>query len=158
MRARFATTALLTGACSSLAPSLSSQEAELASVVERLRTERASSREAFRVLPCDRAYESGPHSCYSEQVRAGDLAIGVVHFRPQRGRGAIIQLEGVGPGCIRLEAMQSRFSGGSVRNSCDHGICRYYNVDGPSGRLSFGLPTSDQAPQCVTSVVLNFDG
>jgi len=85
----------------------------------------------------------------------GDLTIEEVHFRPQQGGGAIIELQGVGPACIRLDAIQSRFRGGSIGNGCFDSICRYYSIDGSSGRLSFGLPDSSQAPQCITSVVLN---
>jgi hypothetical protein len=137
-------------------PPLRSQEVELISLIERLRTERANTRENFRILPCDVSYASGPHACHSERARLGDLTIERVSFRPHPDEGAIIELERVGPNCIRLEAMASQFRGGSTSNECSHVICRYYTVNRPGNFVSFGLPESSEVPQCITSVVMNF--
>jgi hypothetical protein len=87
----------------------------------------------------------------------GDLIIREVHFRPQLGGGAIIELQGVRPDCVPLEAIQAHFKGGSISNECSHVVCRYYAVGGSSERLSFRLPSSSDATQCVTDVVLNFE-
>lgn len=127
----------------------------MVSLVTRLRAENARTRSAFRLLPCNVAYHSGPEACSSRQARVGDLSIGEVHFRPQAGGAAIVELQDVGPACIRLEAIKTRFPGGTIANACSHVTCRYYSIDSLSDRLSFGLPDSGAAPQCITSVVLN---
>lgn len=134
---------------------LQPQEAELLALIEDLQSEQAGSREAFRLLPCEIPYESGPRDCYSRNVRRGDLSIGEVHLRPQPGAAALVELQGVGPGCIRLDTIRTRFDGGNIANRCSHGVCRYYSVHGASGLLALRLPETARTPQCVSDVVLN---
>lgn len=147
---------LLSGACDWSRPRLSPQEAGLVALLEDLRTNHALSRQEFRVLPCETDYASGPHACFSRNVRTGDMTIRQVDFRPHGRAGAIVELQGVGPGCIRLEAIQSRFAAGAIDNRCSHGTCRYYTVEARPARLSFRLPDSNTARQCISNVVVNF--
>jgi hypothetical protein len=134
---------------------LQPQEAGLLALIEDLQSEQAESRESFQLLPCEIPYESGPRACYSRNVRRGELSIGEVHLRPQPGAAALVELRGVGPGCIRLDAIRERFQGGNTDNGCSHGVCRYYSVKSASGLMAFRLPDTARAPQCVSDVVLN---
>jgi len=146
---------VLFSAASCARPKLGAPEAELVGVFERLRTERAGSRQGFRLLPCETAYASGSDACWSKEVRIGNLTIQEVHFRPRQGGGASVELQGLGPGCLRLTAIRSRFGGGRIGNQCSHGTCRYYTVEDRSDRLSFRLPDSSNARQCITNMVVN---
>ena len=113
-------------------------------------------RAKFRTLPCTEEALPKGHSCWSNDVSLRNLKIGKVEFRPQNF-GSIIQLDEVGPGCIRLQLIADKYPGGKTENSCSDSYCAYYGIQRSWGHLAFRIPDDSDDKPCVRNVVFNTD-
>lgn len=132
-----------------------SEEAQLFVVIEQIEdAQPIKSRAQFTMLPCPKEYFPGAYFCSADDVSVKSLKIDEIEFSSQES-GSIIQLNGVGPGCIRRELIEAEFPEGKVANSCFHSYCAGYSVQRPWGRLYFRLPDSSSEQQCIRNVVFN---